>query len=143
MSLTRLPLPSQSSKNSSIETTRGLVPWNSGVAAFLAPLFVGRVHSADLLIEYSLGLKRNTSSGPSAGIRLAFTVVPLALRPVCAGPSSLVRRQDEAVVSKLERLGRHLVAGHVEDRPCPLHRVDVAQAPAAYHGTVRIACRDL
>src|SRR2546429_7376465 len=66
MSLTRLPVPSQSSKNSSIWTVCGWTPPNSGAVACLAPLLVGRFHVAGLLIEYSFGVERNTSPEPAS-----------------------------------------------------------------------------
>src|SRR5262245_1455603 len=75
MSLTRLPLPSQSSKNSSIWTVWGCTPPNSGLVECLAPLLVGRFHVADLLIDSSLGLKRNSSFlEPSSAARLALGI---------------------------------------------------------------------
>src|ERR1700730_11889794 len=113
MSLNRLPLPSQASKKRYVATARGFEPWNSGLPAFLAPLLVGRVHSADLLTEYSLGLNRNFNSVPSSDTRLAF---------ISAGP-------QEAVVGQLEGFGGDLVAAHVECLAGALDAVDGAQAP--------------
>src|SRR5215472_13094117 len=86
MSLTRSPLPSQSSKNSSIWTVWGWTPPNSGAVACLALLEVGRFQVADLLIEYSFGLKRNSSLEPSsaASVALGIRSYPASRKPLCA-----------------------------------------------------------
>src|SRR3979490_3345569 len=117
MSLTRSFFPSQSSKKSSIWRVCGWTPPNSGLVAFCAPLVVGRVQVADLLIESSLGLKRNVSSWPASSFRLAL--------PISCG-------LQEPVVGQLQGLGRDLVAARVERRPCPLHGTDPGQVPAAH-----------
>src|SRR5262249_40654789 len=92
MSWTRLPLPSQSSKNSSIVTLRGWTPPNSGLVDFLAPLLVGRFQVALRLTDSSFGLKRQASGEePSSGISVAFGTAlasyPAPRKPLWASSS--------------------------------------------------------
>src|SRR5487761_355945 len=86
---------SQSSKKSSIVTVSGCTPPNSGAVEDLAFLLVGRFHIADLLVEYSLGLKRNLSScAPFTSMRLALVLPTAQLssfrNPLCASSNTSV-----------------------------------------------------
>src|ERR1051326_2098222 len=83
---TRLPEPSQSSKNSSICTVCGWTPPNSGAVACFAPLLVGRFQVAALLIEYSLGLKRKSSLDPSSATSDAFGMCARSSYPAARNP---------------------------------------------------------
>src|SRR5215472_9302578 len=133
MSETRLPVPSQSSKNSSIWTVWGWTPPNSGLVVCLAALFVGRFHVADLLMDSSFGLKRNRSGAePSSGTSVALGMSRVLLPGV-----------HEAVVGQLERLVGDLVAGHVEGRARPLDWADVGEVPAADDRAIGVEHGDL